>query len=64
MVSNFLYNHGAKYHRFRPILHSTEGGTYFMRLEFQTPHLDLSKQVLAQTFEEAVAKRYTIRLGS
>ena len=29
-----------------------------MRLEFQTPHLDLSRQVLAQTFADAVGKRY------
>jgi formyltetrahydrofolate deformylase len=35
-----------------------EGGTYFMRLEFQTPHLDLSRNMLLQTFGDAVAKRY------
>jgi formyltetrahydrofolate deformylase len=57
-VSSFLYNHGANI----TVLdqHSTdpEGGTFFMRLEFQTPHLDLSKPVLGQTFAEAVGRRF------
>lgn len=59
-VSNFLYNHGANITALDQYSTAPEGGTYFMRLEFQTPHLDLSKQVLAQTFEEAVAKRYNM----
>ncbi len=59
-VSNFLYNHGANITALDQYSTATAGGTYFMRLEFQTPHLDLSKQVLAQTFEEAVAKRYNM----
>jgi formyltetrahydrofolate deformylase len=57
-VSAFLYNHGANI----TVLdqHSTDpvGGTFFMRLEFQTPHLDLSKPVLEQTFAEAVGRRF------
>ena len=59
-VSNFLYNHGANITALDQYSTAPEGGTYFMRLEFKTPHLDLSKQVLAQTFEEAVAKRYNM----
>ena len=59
-VSNFLYNHGANITALDQYSTAPEGGTYFMRLEFQTPHLDLSKQVLAQTFAEAVAKRYNM----
>lgn len=57
-VSGFLYNHGANI----TVLdqHSTdpEGGTFFMRLEFQTPHLDLAKPVLGQTFANAVGRRF------
>jgi len=57
-VSNFLYNHGANITALDQHSTAPEGGTYFMRLEFQTPHLDLSRQVLAQTFADAVGKRY------
>lgn len=57
-VSSFLYNHGANITALDQYSTAPEGGTYFMRLEFQTPHLDLSRNVLAQTFEDAVARRY------
>ena len=57
-VSNFLYNHSANI----TVLdqHSTdpEGGIFFMRLEFQTPHLDLSRDVLEKAFADTVATRY------
>ncbi|PTQ89618.1 formyltetrahydrofolate deformylase [Agitococcus lubricus] len=59
-VSTFLYNHGANITALDQYSTAPEGGTYFMRLEFQTPHLDLSRQVFAQTFGEAVAKRYNM----
>lgn len=57
-VSSFLYNHGANITALDQYTTAPEGGTYFMRLEFQTPHLDVSRNMLAKTFEEAVAKRY------
>lgn len=57
-VSSFLYNHGANIVDLDQHATAPVGGTYFMRLEFQTPHLDLSKQVLAQTFADAVARHY------
>jgi formyltetrahydrofolate deformylase len=57
-VSSFLYNHGANITDLDQHATEAEGGTYFMRLEFQTPHLDLSRHVLAKTFGEAVASRY------
>jgi formyltetrahydrofolate deformylase len=57
-VSSLLYHHGTNI----TVLdqHSTdpEGGTFFMRLEFQTPHLDMSRQALERSFEETVAGRY------
>lgn len=57
-VSNFLYNHGANITALDQYSTAPEGGTYFMRLEFQTPHLDMARQTLAKTFDEAVARRY------
>jgi formyltetrahydrofolate deformylase len=59
-VSSFLYNHGANITDLDQHSTEAEGGTYFMRLEFQTPHLDLSRQVLSKAFEEAVASRYNM----
>ena len=57
-VTGFLYNHGANI----TVLdqHSTdpEGGSFFMRLEFQTPHIDIPRAVLERSFAEAVAARY------
>ena len=57
-VSNFLYNHGANITTLDQHSTDPEGGTFFMRLEFQTPHLDLSRTVLERSFDEAVARRY------
>jgi len=59
-VSSFLYNHGANITDLDQHATAPEGGTYFMRLEFQTPHLDLSRNVLAKTFGDAVATRYNM----
>ncbi len=57
-VSSFLFNHGANITQLDQHSTDPEGGTFFMRLEFQTPHLDLSRSVLERSFEEAVARRY------
>lgn len=57
-VSTFLYNHGANITALDQHSTEPEGGTYFMRLEFQTPHLDLPRQVLEKSFADAVASRY------
>jgi formyltetrahydrofolate deformylase len=35
-----------------------EGGTFLSRLEFQTPHMDVSAPVLEQAFTETVAARF------
>ncbi len=60
-VSSFLYNHGANITALDQYATASEQGTYFMRLEFQTPHLDVSRQVLPATFAEAVARRYEMQ---
>ncbi len=57
-VSSFLYNHGANITMLDQHSTDPEGGTFFMRLEFQTPHLDMSRAVLERSFGEAVASRY------
>lgn len=57
-VSNFLYNHGANVTALDQHSTDPEGGVFFMRLEFQTPHLDLSRPVLERSFADAVASRF------
>ena len=57
-VSNFLYNHGANITMLDQHSTDPEGGRFFMRLEFQTPHLDLPRSVLERSFGEAVGARY------
>jgi formyltetrahydrofolate deformylase len=57
-VTGFLYNHGVNITALDQ--HSTDpsGGTFFMRLEFQTPHLDVSRTALERGFAEVVAARF------
>lgn len=57
-VSNFLYNHGANITALDQHTSDPEGGTFFMRLEFETPHMDIPRHVLERSFAEAVAQRY------
>ncbi len=53
-VTTFLKDHGANITDLDQ--HSTDpiGGTFFMRLEFQTPHLDLSSKKLEEQFSTEV----------
>ncbi|MGK5093266.1 formyltetrahydrofolate deformylase [Deltaproteobacteria bacterium TL4] len=60
-VTSFLFNHGANITDLNQYSTDPEGGTLFMRLEFQTPNLDLSRTVLEQSFEQAVARRYKMK---
>ncbi|GAB5521134.1 MAG: formyltetrahydrofolate deformylase [Rhodothermales bacterium] len=57
-VSSFMYNHGANITALDQHSTDPEGGTFFTRLEFQTPHLDLSRGLLERAFGDAVAARY------
>ncbi len=59
-VSNFFYNHGANITCLDQHSTDPEDGVFFMRLEFQTPNIDISRSVLEKTFAEAVAKRYNM----
>ncbi len=57
-VTTFLYHHGANITELDQ--HSTDptGGRFFMRLEFQTPHLDVSRATLRQAFGDVVGQRF------
>ncbi len=49
-VTTFLKDHGANITDLDQHSTDAEGGTFFMRLEFQTPHLDVSSKKLEQAF--------------
>jgi len=57
-VSNFLYSHGANITALDQHSTDPEDGSFFMRLQFHTPHLDLSKSALESSFVEVVASRF------
>lgn len=57
-VSTFLYHHGANITALDQHTTDPEGGTFFMRLEFQTPHMDLSRPLLERAFADAVARAF------
>ena len=54
-VSTFLKEHGANITDLDQHSTDPEGGTFFMRLEFQTPHLDVSSKKLELAFAQEVA---------
>lgn len=57
-VTTFLYHHGVNITELDQ--HSTDpsGGKFFLRLEFQTPDMDVSRSALEQAFAEVVARRF------
>jgi len=57
-ASGFLYAHGVNITELDQHSSEREGGTFFMRMEFQTPHLDLSRPALERSFAEVVAARF------
>ena len=57
-VTTFLYTHGANITDLDQHSTDPEGGLFFMRLEFQTPHIDLSRPALEQAFGEVVGSRF------
>jgi len=54
-VSGFLQAHGANITALDQHTTDPEGGTFFMRAEFTTPHLDLGADALETAFDQAVA---------
>ncbi|THB68171.1 MAG: formyltetrahydrofolate deformylase [Desulfovibrio sp.] len=57
-VTGFLYSHGVNITALDQ--HSTDpsDGTFFMRLEFQTPHMDVTRPALEAAFRTVVADRF------
>jgi len=57
-VTNFLYSHGANITALDQHSTDAEGGRFYMRLEFTTPHLDVTRATLEQSFQDVVAGRF------
>lgn len=57
-VTAFLSQHNANITELDQHSSDPEGGKFFMRLEFQTPHLDVGREALPAAFGEAVGKRF------
>ena len=57
-VTSFLFEHGANITELDQHSTDPEGGKFFMRLEFQTPRLDLSQAALHEAFGGAVGRRF------
>ena len=60
-VTTLLYNHGANVTALDQHSTDPQGGTFFMRLEFHTPHLDLSRAALERSFHDRVASQYEMQ---
>ena len=57
-VSQFLFQHGANITELDQHSTDPEGGKFFMRLEFQTPRLDLERAALHEAFGDAVGRPF------
>ena len=57
-VSGFLRNHGANITALDQHSTDPEGGTFFLRAEFTTPHLDLTAGALEAAFASVVAEPF------
>lgn len=57
-VSSFLYHHGANITALDQYATETQGGTYFMRVEFALERLQDSRDVIMRAFGETVATQY------
>jgi len=59
-VTNFLYSHNANVTSLDQHSTAAEGGVFFMRMEFQTPYLDLTRDALEEAFDKVVAQRFNM----
>jgi formyltetrahydrofolate deformylase len=55
-VTTFLYHHGVNITELDQHSSDPSGGEFFLRLEFQTPNLDVSREALLRDFGDVVAK--------
>ncbi|MEM1054560.1 MAG: formyltetrahydrofolate deformylase [Bacteroidota bacterium] len=59
-VSGFLRNHGANITAFDQHASEPEGGTFFLRCEFTTPHLDVDTEALERAFARVVGEPFAM----
>lgn len=59
-VSGFLYHQGANITALDQYATEAQGGTYFMRVEFEVNQLHERRETLKQAFEDTVASRYAM----
>ena len=59
-VSGFLQNHGANITALDQHTTDAENGTFFMRAEFTTPHLDLAADAFEAAFDRIVATPFNM----
>jgi formyltetrahydrofolate deformylase len=57
-VTSFLHHHGANITALDQYTTDPFGGMFFMRLEFQTPHLNITREALEDAFDKVVAQRF------
>lgn len=57
-VTTFLKNHGANITDLDQHSSDPQGGRFFMRLEFQTPNLDVSSKKLEEVFQKEIAEPF------
>ncbi|HEX4872104.1 MAG TPA: formyltetrahydrofolate deformylase [Nevskiaceae bacterium] len=57
-VTTFLYHHGVNITELDQHSSDPSGGKFFLRLEFQTPNLDLTREGLMRAFAEVVARPF------
>ncbi len=57
-VSGFLYHQGANITALDQYATEAQGGTYFMRVEFEVSQLEARRENLSQSFADTVANRY------
>ncbi len=57
-VCGFLFSHGANITSLDQHSTDPENGVFFMRLEFQTPYLDMPREALGRAFKQVVGDRF------
>ncbi|MGQ0502510.1 MAG: formyltetrahydrofolate deformylase [Panacagrimonas sp.] len=57
-VTTFLYHHGANVTELDQHSSDASGGRFFLRLEFQTPALDMPGEAMSRAFGEVVGQRF------
>ena len=59
-VTTFLYHHGVNITELDQHSSDASGGRFFLRLEFQTPNLDVSTEAMSRAFGEVVGQRFNM----